>query len=128
MKFLKMLGNNSNVNINGKSYSGNNITVQNSVVFVDGVEQGDFGDDKKVVIKIMSNVDSIESKESITIQGSVKAGEIITGTSFNADNVIGNVKAGSSVNCDDIKGNVYAGTTINCDRISGNASANRINH
>lgn len=127
MNVLNLFGRNSNVQINGKTYIGNNITMKNGVVIVDGVEQGDFSDEKKIEIKVLSNVESIESKESITIRGNLTAKNVVAGTSLNCDNIQGDVRAGTSVNCDDITGNASAGTTINCDDIKGNATANRIN-
>lgn len=128
MKSLRFFGKNSNININGKTFIGNNVSINNNQVYIDGVLQGDIDDSKKVEITVLSDVDRIESDESITIKGKLNAKEVIARTSVNCDNIIGNVSAGTSVNCDDIKGNVTAGSSVNCDKVTGNATASRINY
>lgn len=125
---LNIFGNNSNISINNKTYTGNNIVINDDGIYVDGVLQGESDDKKKVEIKIISNVERIESKESITIIGNVNARDVVAGTSVNCDDISGNVRAGTSVNCDDVRGDVTAGTTVNCDKITGNANASRINY
>lgn len=128
MKSLRFFGKNSNININGKAFIGNNVSIINNQVYIDGVLQGDVDDTKKVEITVLSNVDRIESDESINIKGKLNAKEVVAGTNVNCDNIVGNVSAGTNVNCDDIKGDVSAGTSINCDKVTGNATASRINY
>ncbi|AEW47077.1 hypothetical protein BCP78_0070 [Bacillus phage BCP78] len=122
---FNFFGKNSGININGKSYSGNNIIVNNGQVIVDGVVQ-DGTLDEKVTIVVESGVERITSDESIHIQGDV-TGNVESSTSVNCNNVTGNVKAGTSVNCNNIGGNAVSGTSINCNNIKGNATAKVIN-
>jgi hypothetical protein len=122
---VKIFGKNGQTVINGKRYTGNNISIIDGQVIVDGVVQGEVGE-RKIEIQVLCNVDQIFSEESITINGNV-TGDIEAKMSVNCDNVTGNVSAGMSVNCDDVGGNVSAGMTVNCDDIRGNATANKIN-
>lgn len=115
---FKIFGNKSVSVINGKRYVGNNITMHNGIVTVDGVVQNDNNNlnNKTILIEINCNVDKIECDESIVINGDV-AGNINAGKNVSCDNVVGNVSAGTNVSCDDVRGNVSAGFNINCDRI-----------
>lgn len=123
---MNIFGNNGKITVNGKTYTGNNISINNNQVIIDGVVQGDLEEDKKIEIKILCNVEKIVSNESIHIKGNVN-GNIEAGTSVNCDDIKGNARAGTSINCDDIGGDAIANTSINCDDIKGNATANKIN-
>lgn len=122
---MNIFGNNGKITVNGRTYSGNNITINNNQVIIDGVVQGDL-DDKKIEVTILCNVDRITSDESIHIKGNVN-GNVESGTSVNCDKIIGSVTAGTSVNCDDIHGDAKAGSSINCENIKGDATAKKIN-
>jgi hypothetical protein len=122
---LNIFGRNSSVVINGKTYVGNNISINNNEVIIDGVRQ-DGVEDKKMEVTILCNVDKIVSNESINIKGNVN-GNVEAKVNVNCDDIKGNVKAGVNINCDDINGSAIAGTVINCDNISGNATASKVN-
>ena len=92
----------SNIQINGKSYSGNNVSMKNGKVFVDGVEQdgettgnieitveGSCGDITTDYgnITIGCDAKSVESKN-----GNIRVSGAIEG---NAETKNGNIKAGS---------------------------------
>lgn len=119
---MKIFGRNSKVVINGKTYTGNSIIINNNEVIVDGVRQNGI-DDRRIKVQILCNVDKIISDESIYINGNVE-GNVEAGTSVNCDDIKGNVEAGTSINCNDIYGDASAGTSINCDVIKGNATVN----
>lgn len=119
---MKIFGRNSKVVINGKTYTGNSIIVNNNEIIIDGVRQNGI-DDRRIKVKILCNVDKIISDESIYINGNVE-GNVEAGTSVNCDDIKGNVEAGTSINCNDIYGDASAGTSINCDVIKGNATVN----
>ncbi|MFQ3543457.1 hypothetical protein Q7A53_05175 [Halobacillus rhizosphaerae] len=121
---MKFFGNKGQVSINNKTYIGNNISITNDTVFVDGVAVDDL-DNKKTEITVICNVDSIMSEESIYIKGNV-TGNVEAKNNVNCDDINGNVTAGNNVNCDDIDGDVKAERNINCDDISGNAQAQKI--
>lgn len=95
------------ININGKSYnvSGNNISVVNGKVIVDGkiIEENLSG---VVEVKFEGALASLRSDASVT-----------------CGNVHGDVKAGSSVKCLDVDGNVNAGSSVNCNNVGGNVKA-----
>lgn len=96
------------ININGKTYFGNSVSVSNGEVIIDGKRVDDHGAKNGVMtIKV--------------IDGEV--GNIVCDGSVDCDNVAGSVKAGGSVNCDDVGGNVTAGGSVNCDDVAGNIMA-----
>lgn len=123
---MNIFGRNSQITINGKTYTGNNISINNNQVYIDGKLQDEVDDDRKIELTILSNVDKIISEESIYIKGNV-SGNVEAKVNVNCDDVDGNVNAGVNVNCDDITGNATAGVTINCDDIGGSATASKIN-
>ncbi len=95
------------IQINGTIYNGNNVSIRNGVVTIDGVVQSDSSAKGAVEIRVLS--------------GSID--QLHTDLSVNCANVTGNVAAGGSVNCDAVGGNVAAGGSVNCDDIGGNVSA-----
>ena len=103
---MKIFSSGTSVSIDGKTFSGNNITIINGEVIIDGVTQdGELTGDINVVVN--GNVDRIEN--SI---GTVTA------------NAVGNVSTQSGdVNCDDVSGSVSTMSgDVYCDSISGNVS------
>lgn len=102
--------------INGKSISvrGNNISVVNGKVFVDGklVEEGLSGD---VNISFTGELANLKTSGSATINGIVK-GNVDAGGSVKCGDVFKNVDAGGSVQCGNVGGDVDAGGSIQMKR------------
>ena len=92
--------------INGTSYSGNNITITNGVVRIDGVTQGE---------KVSGVVEILITEGAIA--------NLNTDASVNCNNVGGDVQAGGSVNCENVSGSVHCGGSVKCNSISGNVVA-----
>lgn len=95
------------ISINGKTFTGNNISVVDDKIFVDGkqVEGGLSG-----VVKIDVSGDLMNLNcTTATIHG----------------NVHGDVDA-TTLNCGDVGGDVDA-TTVNCKNINGNVDAITVN-
>lgn len=96
--------------INGVSVTGNNISVINGVIYVDGHKvdvkgTGSRGDIAEV--HILSGL-----VENISCDGSVTA-----------QDVGGKISAGGSVNCGSVEGNVSAGGSVNCGAVGGKVNA-----
>lgn len=123
---MNFFGRNSQIQVNGKNYTGGNISIVGDNVYIDGVLHDSFDGTKKTEITVLCNVDKITSEESINIKGNV-TGDVLASGNVNCDDIDGNVTADGNVNCDDIGGNARAGGTINCDDIGGNATAKIIN-
>lgn len=72
----------SQLNINGKVYSGNNITVVNGKVYIDGkLANSDTVDEKIVTIKITAtNIDSLQIDCASTIQVYGNVSKLQTGS------------------------------------------------
>jgi hypothetical protein len=105
----------SSISVNGVRYSGNNITITNDKVIIDGVEQS-----QTLVGPITVNVEG-------------NCGDIETGSGdVNVSGSSGNVQTGSGkVKCQDVKGNVQTGSgNVNCGKVSGNVrtGSGDINH
>lgn len=92
------------VNINGQTFSGNNIRIEGNKVLIDGVE----------VIRSPDIARAIE----IRIVGS--AMNVFTDKAVNCEDVQGDIQAGV-VNCGDVGGNVQAGV-INCGDVAGSVN------
>lgn len=96
------------IRIGNKTYQGNNLSVINGVVKIDGklIETGqDSG------VEIRNNILEVHvegSIESLTTDGAVKC-----------QNVGGNVDAGGSVTCGDVAGDVDAGGSVHCQNVGG---------
>ncbi len=101
--------------INGVSHqvNGNNISIKDDKIFVNGVlvESGLSGIVKVEFTGDLANLDCA----SATITGSVFGD--VDGTTINCGNVGGDVD-GTSINCGDVSGDVD-GTTINCGNVGG---------
>lgn len=100
------------ININGKSLrvQGNNVSVINGSVYVDGklVEEGLSGE---VKISFEGDLAVLTTDGSAKVYGDVK-GDVDAGNSVKCGNVEGSVDAGNSVNCGNVGGNVEAGNSI----------------
>lgn len=113
------------MSINGRSFTGNNLTMRNGRIILDGVDvTDDTGVDPKTIleIKLTGDLESLDCDKSVTVIGQVK-GNIDARGSVNCDNVGGDIKAGGSVNADDVKGSVYANGSVNCDDVGGSVQA-----
>jgi len=85
--------------VNGKIYHGNNISIVNNKVYIDGklAEDGEETNSDKINITFTEGVfEKIEVDGDVYIKGNVK----------------GNIQANGSINCDDINGNASAGGSI----------------
>lgn len=98
----------NNITINGRSFSvkGNNISVINNRVIVDGVVIED-GLSGIVEVKFEGDIASLRCDGSATING----------------NVMGNVDAGGSVDCGDVGRNVDASGSVRCGNVGGDIDA-----
>lgn len=131
--FFSSISNNNgsiNVNINGKKYSfkGNDVTIENGKIFVDGKEfkeDEDLSNGAKIVnVVIEGNINSLKCDCSASVSGNVDeincAGSVTVGGSVNNDIDCG----GSCTVNGDVKGNVDCGgsCTVNGSHI-GNIDA-----
>lgn len=98
--------------INGKriAVSGNNITVINDQVLVDGkvVETGLSG---IVEVKFEGDLANLRCSGSATVNGEVK-GNVEAGGSIKCSNVGKSVDAGGSVSCGNVGGDIDAGGSV----------------
>lgn len=95
------------VTINGRTYNGTRIVVNNGRVTIDGVEVKDHGAKNGILrVEVTGNLCELQSDASVS-----------------CENVLGDVRAAGSVNCDDVSGNVAAGGSVNADSVGGNIMA-----
>lgn len=135
------------ITIGGKTIEveGNNISIQDDKLYVDGVlvdldqEGGLVKFASNGILKIkwegdtLANLKTDKNVECENVAGNVDAGgSIRCGTvsgsvtcegSVNCEDVGEGVKAGGSVNCGDVKGNVKAGGSICCNNVKGDVSS-----
>ena len=100
------------ININGKSItcSGNNISICNGAIIVDGKTIQEVNNNNVQVV-IKGNVNKIDCSGSVEVYGD--SGDIDCGGSCGVNgNVKGNITAGGSVNCGNTEGNISAGGNV----------------
>ena len=92
----------STINIAGRSFVGQSVSIINGRVTIDGVVQDGS----------LSGVVEIKVTEGVL-------GQLCCDASVSCGQVAGSVSAGGSVNCDAIGGNVIAGGSVNCNDVRG---------
>lgn len=103
---VQMVNVRGSVDIDGRTFTGRNISINGDRVVVDGVEQDG---------QLVGNI-------SITVNGDVES--IASGSGDIKAQSVGKVSTGSGdVECGDVSGSVTTGSgDIKCGRISGSAS------
>lgn len=96
----------STVTINGKTYTGDNVTMRNGKVIIDGKEQEGETLSGVVEVRIKGTLENLEC------DASVKCGD-----------VTGSVSAGGSVKCGDVGGSVNTGGSLKCGHVGGSVNA-----
>jgi hypothetical protein len=118
MGIFSIFGKNK-ITINGKSYevSGNNITVKNDSIYVDGklVESCLTGNVKVEFTGDLANLDCTTATINGNVQGDVDGTTITCGD-------VGGYVDGATIKCGNIGGDVD-GTNITCGDIKGNVDA-----
>jgi hypothetical protein len=100
----------ASVTINGRSYSGNSITIRNNHVTIDGVVQ-DEALKGVVEVRIVEGIlGHLETDASVTC-GDVREG-VMAGGSVSCKAVTGTVQAGGSVSCGPVSGSIMAGGSV----------------
>lgn len=116
-------GRGSTVVVNGQTYEtkGNNISVKNGKVIVDGQEvYPTHNTESKNLVEIHIYGDALDvtSDRSVTVhgtvEGNVKARGIVT-----CGDVGDSVESKGDVHCDDISGDVKADGSVTCDKVYG---------
>lgn len=112
------------INLNGVVYEGNNISIVDGVVKIDGVVQnGKHLENKICEIRVISGtIGALRTDASVTckdVTGNVDAGGSVTVNG----SVGGDVDAGGSVNCGSVSKSVDAGGSVNCGGVGGNVDA-----
>jgi hypothetical protein len=109
------------INIDNNSYSGKNIVITNGKVFIDGMDVTP--DSKNIEIKIEGNIDElkVDSCNSISVLGSVKNINTLSGDVDVVGHVDGNLKTMSgNIKCNDVKGSIST--------MSGNIKHTKCDH
>lgn len=97
-------------NISGRTFRGNNISISNNRIVIDGKDVTDEYDIKPVGIL-----------EITVLEGTI--GSLTADGSVSCNDVTGDVSAGGSVKAGDIKGSVNAGGSVKCGSIGGSINA-----
>lgn len=120
--FKKITGN--MININGKQYSGNSITIRNGQVIIDGKNVS--SDDKVINISIDGNVNSVDVDycSSLSVKGDVKTVTTSSGD-VKVDGNAGSIKTSSGDV--DVSGNVSGDVStvsgdVECGHVTGKVS------
>lgn len=117
------------ITINGKDYHGNNVTMRDGNVYIDGnlvggdgpVRLAPFGE-KRVRIEVEGVLQSLTVHHGDVECGAV-AGDVRCDGSVTCKDVQGNVQAGGSARCDGVGGSVNAGGSVQCGAVGGGVNA-----
>ncbi len=96
------------VNINGRIFSGNSISLKNGKVFIDG-KAINTGNDKQINIEVTGNIDSliVDYCNDVKVNGDVSKVKTMSGNVEVAGNVTGDIKSMSGdVKCGDVGGRI----------------------
>ncbi len=93
------------ISINGQVYSGNNVSIINGRVIIDGIAQGE-----------VNGVVEIRVTEGLI-------GNLTTDASVNCSEVRGDIDAGGSVNCGNVGGSIDCGGSVRCGTVGGSIDA-----
>lgn len=98
------------ITIGNKQYSGNNVSIVNGRITIDGDEKADTVTGVTEIRIIEGVLESLITDASVSC-GDVK-GNITAWGSVNCDNVWGSINCEGSVTCDNVKGNINAGDSV----------------
>ena len=116
------------ISIGGRTYTGNNISIINNRIYIDGVLQTDGGTGEATKLQGVVEVRVLEGiihelKCDASVTCGPVTGNVTADGSVSCDDVGGSVKAGGSVSCDDVTGSVTAGGSVSCDKVGGSVTA-----
>lgn len=110
-------------NINGVTYTGNNITIVGGKVIIDGVEQESLEESKVLNIIINGNVDKLESCNEVTVHGDCNSVDSMSGSvtiNGNVENGI-DTQSGRVEVSGDVGGSVETMSgRVSCGNVAGN--------
>jgi len=81
--------------INGKRYSGLDVSIVNNSIFIDG-KKVDSNKENILEIKVIGDLAKLTTDKSVTVNG----------------NIEGNVEVGGSITCNDVGGSIKAGGSV----------------
>lgn len=105
----------STVSVNGKTIrvSGNNVTVINDKIIVDGKVLNESMDSKNITVIVEGNCNKLDACGDVEIRGN--CGSVDCSGSCHIDgSVEGNVDASGSVTCGNVGGNIDASGSVRC--------------
>lgn len=105
------------VRINGKTYQGNNVSIINGVVKVDGVIQESNVNGVVEIRVLEGTIENLTTDASVTCQA--VTGNVEAGGSVQCATVGGSVDAGGSIKCGDVGRDVDAGGSVQCGKVTG---------
>lgn len=98
------------ITINGKTYTGNSISIIDGVIKIDGKMECAQDLCKNLQIIIHGDVGVLQTDGSATVKGSTSS--IRAGGSVQCGSVTGDVQAGGSVTCGKVEGKIMAGGSV----------------
>ena len=105
----------STVSVNGKTIrvSGNNISIINDKIVVDGKVLDDSMDCKNITVIVEGDCNKLDTTGAVTVQGNCGSVDC-SGSCTVYGNVTGNIDASGSVTCGDVGGDIDASGSVRC--------------
>ena len=107
----------SKVTVNGKTIKvkGNNISIINDQIIVDGKVLDESMDYKNITIIVEGDCNKLDAAGDVTVKGNCGSVDC-SGSCTIHGNVAGNVDASGSVTCGDVGGDIDASGSVRCIR------------
>ena len=107
----------STVSVNGKTIrvSGNNISIINDKILVDGKPLNEAMDAKNITVIVEGNCNKLEAAGHVEIKGNCGSVDCSGSCTVHGD-VTGNVDASGSVTCGNVGGDIDASGSVRCTR------------
>lgn len=111
--------------VNGKriEVQGDNISIKNGEVYVDGKKVDGSKPTSELKIIIEGNVGNLTvDNGSVEVKGMV-TGNVDCGGSFKGHDVMGSIDCGGSVQCNDVGQSIDCGGSVQCGNVGGEIDA-----
>lgn len=107
----------STVSVNGKAIrvSGNNISIINDKIIVDGKVIEESMDCKNITVIVEGNCNKLDAAGAVTVKGNCGSVDCSGSCTIHGD-VTGNVDASGSVTCGNVGGDIDASGSVRCKR------------
>jgi hypothetical protein len=112
----------STIKINGRTFSGHNLSIANGTITIDGMRQDGDTLSGVVRVEITGNVANVECDAPLVINGNV-TGDVDADGPVTCGDVHGDVGGDGPITCGNVGGDVEADGPVTCGNVGGDVIA-----